>query len=67
MKPVLRYQSRLLYRRSYKPQRLVRIGRTPRLKFLFRPARAKGPFWTRVMNRGTRSRTRLPAAFPDGT
>lgn len=67
MKPVLRYQSQLLYRRSYKPQRFVRIGPTPRLKFLLRPARAKGPFWTRVMNRGTRARTPLPAAFPNGT
>lgn len=33
MKPAIRYQSQLLYRRSYKPQRTIRI----------RPTRFPGP------------------------
>jgi len=37
MKPVIRYQSKLLLRRSYKPIRL-RINRA-KLTFVFRPAR----------------------------
>jgi hypothetical protein len=37
MKPVLRYQSQLLLRRSYKPNR-IRIKPT-KLTFVFRPAR----------------------------
>jgi len=40
MKPVMRYQSQLLYRKSYKPNRLIRIQ--PNRKQLFRPNRA-GP------------------------
>jgi hypothetical protein len=37
MKPVTRYQSKLLFRRSYKPNRL-RI-KPAKLTFVFRPAR----------------------------
>ncbi len=37
MKPVIRYQSKLLFRRSYKPNRL-RI-KLAKLKFVFRPVR----------------------------
>ena len=39
MKPILRYQSRLLPRRSYKPNRVLRIKPTARLSFVFRPVR----------------------------
>ncbi|MCL4789342.1 MAG: hypothetical protein KJ070_21555 [Verrucomicrobia bacterium] len=38
MKPVLRYQSQLLFRRSYKPNRVLRI-RPVKLRFSFRPVR----------------------------
>jgi hypothetical protein len=39
MKPVIRYQSQLLYRRSYKPSRILRIKPTAKLRFSFRPVR----------------------------
>ena len=42
MKPVIRYQSQLLPRRSYKINRRIRIRPTQRLNLVFRPARA-GP------------------------
>lgn len=38
MRPVIRYQSQLLYRKSYKPSRVIRI-RPARLNFEFRPVR----------------------------
>ena len=38
MKPVLRYQSQLLFRKSYKPNRVIRI-RPVKLSFVFRPVR----------------------------
>jgi hypothetical protein len=38
MKPVLRYQSQLLFRKSYKPNRVIRI-RPVKLQFMFRPVR----------------------------
>jgi hypothetical protein len=36
MKPVIRYQSQLLFRRSYKPNRIMRIRPTQRLNLVFR-------------------------------
>ena len=38
MKPVIRYRSQLLPRRSYKPSRVIRI-RPVKLRFSFRPVR----------------------------
>ncbi len=38
MKPVLRYQSQLLFRKSYKPNRVLRI-RPVKLHFLFHRVR----------------------------
>ena len=38
MKPVIRYQSQLLFRKSYKPSRAIRI-RPVKLNFVFRPLR----------------------------
>ena len=38
MRPVNRYQSQLLYRKSYKPSRAIRI-RPTKLNFEFRPVR----------------------------
>ena len=38
MRPVIRYQSQLLYRKSYKPDRVIRI-RPAKLNFEFRPVR----------------------------
>ena len=37
MKPVIRYQSKLLVRRSFKPKRVIRIRLTPKVTFVFRP------------------------------
>lgn len=39
MKPVLRYQSQLLFRKSYKPSRVIRIRPVAKLNFAFRPLR----------------------------
>lgn len=38
MKPVIRYQSQLLFRKSYKPGGVLRI-RPTRLRFSFKPVR----------------------------
>ena len=38
MKPVLRYQSQLLFRKSYKPNRVTRI-KPAKMNFVFRPVR----------------------------
>ena len=38
MKPVLRYQSQLLFRKSYKPERILRI-KPGKVQFTFRPVR----------------------------
>ena len=42
MKPVIRYQSQLLFRKSYKPNRTIRIRPAPGLNPVFRHSRA-GP------------------------
>jgi len=42
MKPVMRYQSQLLFRRSYKPNRVFRTRPIPRLKIAFYASRS-GP------------------------
>ena len=42
MKPIIRYRSQLLFRKSYKPNRVIRIRPTARLNPVFRPIRA-GP------------------------
>ena len=42
MKPVMRYQSQLLFRRSYKPIRKFRIRPVPKLNLTFRPVRCFG-------------------------
>ena len=39
MKPVIRYQSQLLFRKSYKPNRILRIRQAAKLNFVFRPVR----------------------------
>ena len=41
MKPI-RYQSKLLFRKSYKPNRVIRIRPAPKVALIVRPARA-GP------------------------
>ena len=38
MKPVIRYQSQLLFRKSYKPERILRI-KPAKLHIEFRPVR----------------------------
>jgi hypothetical protein len=42
MKPVIRYRSQLLYRKSYKPNRFIRIRPARKVALIVRPARA-GP------------------------
>ena len=42
MKPVIRYQSQLLFRKSYKPNRVLRIRPTGRLNLVFRPVNRFG-------------------------
>ncbi len=42
MKPVIRYQSQLLIRRSYKPNRLLRTRPARRLNVVFIPANRFG-------------------------
>ena len=42
MKPVIRYQSQLLFRKSYKPSRLMRIRPVPKPSVTFRPMRRFG-------------------------
>ena len=37
MKPVMRYQSQLLFRKSYKPARAIRVRPLQNLKYVFRP------------------------------
>ena len=42
MKPIMRHQSQLLFRRSYKPNRAMRIRPMPRLNLVFRPVNRFG-------------------------
>jgi hypothetical protein len=42
MKPVIRSQSQLLFRKSYKPDRTIRIRLAAKAILVFRPTRA-GP------------------------
>jgi hypothetical protein len=42
MKPVIRYQSQLLFRRSYKPKRVIRISPLPKPTMSFRPVNRFG-------------------------
>ncbi len=42
MKPVIRYQSQLLYRKSYRPNRIIRIRSTLKPGIAFRPTRRVG-------------------------
>ena len=42
MKPIIRYQSQLLFRKSYKPDRLIQIRLAAKAIKFFRPSRA-GP------------------------
>ena len=42
MKPVIRHQSQLLFRKSYKPKRILRIGPPPRPIMVFRPVNRFG-------------------------
>jgi hypothetical protein len=42
MKPVIRYQSQLLFRRSYKPKRLIRIRPIRKLNVVFVPSHRFG-------------------------
>jgi hypothetical protein len=40
MRPVIRYQSQLLFRKSYKPNRVLRIRLSAKPNRVFRPLRA---------------------------
>ena len=49
MKPVLRYQSQLLFRKSYKPDRTLRFRPGVRLNLVFRPSRGPWPPIQRII------------------
>ena len=38
MKPVIRYQSQLLFRKSYKPNRVIQMRPTGKRNLVFRPS-----------------------------
>jgi hypothetical protein len=42
MKPIMRYRSQLLFRKSYKPNRVIRLRLAPRPNLKFRPVRRFG-------------------------
>ena len=42
MKSIVRFRSQLLFRRSYKPNRVIRIRPIERLAIVFRPAKRFG-------------------------
>jgi len=42
MKSIVRYQSQLLFRKSYKPRRVIRIRPNAKLNLVFRPAHRFG-------------------------
>jgi hypothetical protein len=42
MRSTIRYQSQLLFRRSYKPNQVIRIRPTRRLNLVFRPVNRFG-------------------------
>ena len=42
MKSTIRYQSQLLFRKSYKPNRTIRIRPAAKLNFVFRPVNRFG-------------------------
>ena len=42
MRPVIRYQSQLLFRKSHKPNRLIRIRPAAKPSVTFRPVRRFG-------------------------
>jgi hypothetical protein len=42
MKPVIRYQNQLLFRKSYKPNRLMHIQSAAKSSVTFRPVRRFG-------------------------
>ena len=42
MKSIVRYQSQLLFRKSYKPRRVIRIRPNVKLNLVFRPANRFG-------------------------
>jgi hypothetical protein len=61
MKPVIRYQSQLLFRKSYKPNRVIRIRPTGKRNLVFRPSQAD---CSRViMNAKTQTATEPNVAF----
>jgi len=60
MKPVIRYRSQLLFRKSYKPNRVIRIRPAPKVALVVRPARADPQNQTE-----TQSRTMANVAFLD--
>ena len=64
MKPVIRYRSQLLFRKSYKPNRILRIKPAVKMNFIFRPVRF-GMKPKIVTGTETPDDTTSKAAFPD--
>ena len=59
MKPVIRHRSQLLYRKSYKPNRVIRIRPAQKVAFVVRHA------WNGPGPSETQSRTMANVAFLD--
>jgi hypothetical protein len=65
MKHVMRYQSRLLFRKSYKPKRLIRIRPGVRTSLVFRPSRAGPENSGALINTDTESLTMAEVGLLD--
>jgi len=63
MRPVIRYQSKLLFRKSYKPSRVVRIRPAMKFNITFRPAGFG--LKPKIVNTKTQSHTVANVAFLD--
>ena len=63
MRPVIRYQSKLLFRKSYKPRRIVRIRPAMKFNLTFRPVGFG--LKPKILNTETQSRTMANVAFLD--
>ena len=63
MKPVIRYRSQLLFRKSYKPNRVIRIRPAQKTALVVRPARAGPQINTHKTSSGV-AKVRRSSRFP---
>ena len=65
MRPALRYQSQLLFRKSYKPKPILRIRPSLKTNRVFRPSRA-GPQINLYESKTYRVQIRRDGRAPEG-